>query len=259
MKKIPLVAHRGFCAAYPENTLESLRAALECGAAAVEFDVQLSQDHVAVVCHDDTLSRTADVDLSILKNNYADMSTISVGEPRRFADRFISSLLPSLQQVVELLEEFPQSLAFVEIKTESIEQFGVELFNQVVLDSIAPILPRCVLISDDLEALVAARERVAIPIGWIIHQWSEPDRQQATQAAPEYLVVNHKYFPADDKPLWPGDWHWVVYETSKSGKALDLFNMGIQWVETNNICPMLESLQKHNADFLLPPILSSKD
>ncbi|MDH5183484.1 MAG: glycerophosphodiester phosphodiesterase family protein [Gammaproteobacteria bacterium] len=254
MKMIPLVAHRGFCAAYPENSLESLKAALECGAAAVEFDVQLTLDHVAVVCHDDNLSRTAGVDFSILQNKYVDMRSICVGEPRRFADQFLNCLLPSLDQVVELLLEFPQAIVFVEIKIESIEAFGAELFNKVVLESIAPILSRCVLISDDLDALLAARERAAIPIGWIIHQWSEPDRLQATEAGPEYLVVNHKYFPAGDENLWPGDWLWVVYETSKANKALDLYAMGIQWVETNNICPMLESLQKHDA-----PILTIKE
>lgn len=255
MKKIPLVAHRGFSHAYPENTQESLRAALECGAAAVEFDVQLTADHVAVVCHDDNLYRTAGLELSILQNTYADLDSVSVSEPQRFADQFVPCQLPTLVQVVELLQEFPESIAFVEIKIESIEQFGSELFNKIVLEAIAPILSRCVLISDDLQALVEARDKVSIPIGWIIHQWSAHDRQQATEAKPEYLVVNHKYFPSEKNPLWPGDWHWVVYETSRPSKALDLYKMGIQWVETNDICPMLEGLETQQGNFSVPAIL----
>jgi len=258
MNKIPLVAHRGYCEAYPENSLESLRAALECGAVAVEFDVQLTRDHVAVVCHDDTLSRTADVELSILQSRYKDISSVSIGEPRRFADQYSDSLLPSLAQVVELLEAFPESIAYVEVKTESIEAFGPELVNRVVLETIAPIQSRCVLISDDLPAMVAAREQSDIPIGWIIHQWSEHDRLQANQAGPEYLVVNHKYFPSGNNILWPGDWHWVVYQTSKVHKAMDLLAMGIQWVETNSICPMLEALQIQQEQYSPPAILRSR-
>ena len=259
MKKIPLVAHRGFSHIYPENTLESLRAALECGAAAVEFDVQLSADHIAVVCHDDSLERTAGVELSVLDNRYADLRLVSVGEPRRFADQFITSHLPTLTEVVALLQAFPESIAFVEIKIESIERYGRELFNKVVLESIAPILSRCVLISDDLQALIEARERVSIPIGWIVHQWSEHDRQQASRAGPEYLVVNHKYFPAEENPLWPGDWQWVVYETSTPAKAVELYKMGIQWVETNDICPMLKGLQRKQAGVSLHKAVTTGD
>ena len=254
MKQLPLVAHRGFCAAYPENSLKSLRAALECGAAAVEFDVQLTRDHVAVVCHDDTLSRTAGVDVSILEHPFTELQSISVGEPKRFAQKFSDCMLPTLAQVVALLEQFPSSLVYVEIKIESIERFGAELVNKVVLEAIAPIASRCVIISDDLDALVQARAQSALPIGWIIHQWSDGDRQLASEAAPEYLVVNHKYFPDHGNPLWPGDWQWVVYETSKAEKAKALLKMGIEWVETNNICPMLEALAQESEDFPLAPI-----
>lgn len=259
MQKIPLVAHRGYCAAYPENSLESIRAALECGALAVEFDVQLTRDHVAVVCHDDNLLRTAGIDVSIPDSVFSDIASLSVGEPERFADQFAHSYLPSLSQMVELLQAFPDSIAFVEVKVESIEAFGQELVNRIVLETIAPIRSRCVLISDDLDAMVAARERAGIPIGWIIHQWSEPDRALANRAGPEYLVVNHKYFPSHNNTLWPGDWHWVVYETSKTNKAMELLNMGIQWVETNSVCPMLDSLQQGQQDFVIAPILRNRD
>ena len=37
-----LIAHRGYAARYPENTRESLAAAVEAGARYIEFDVQLT-------------------------------------------------------------------------------------------------------------------------------------------------------------------------------------------------------------------------
>ena len=53
---IELVAHRGYAARYPENTRESLAAAVRAGARFLEFDVQLSADGVPVLLHDVTLS-----------------------------------------------------------------------------------------------------------------------------------------------------------------------------------------------------------
>lgn len=59
-ESLPLVvAHRGASSAYPENTLESFTAAVDAGADAVEFDVRLSADGVAVVVHDPDVSRVS--------------------------------------------------------------------------------------------------------------------------------------------------------------------------------------------------------
>jgi len=53
-----LIAHRGFRACYPENTLCAFAASLgNCGM--IELDVRLSADNVAVVFHDRMLTRTS--------------------------------------------------------------------------------------------------------------------------------------------------------------------------------------------------------
>ncbi len=54
-----IIAHRGYRACYPENTLCSFAASLgRCGM--VELDVRLSADGVVVVFHDELLGRTSD-------------------------------------------------------------------------------------------------------------------------------------------------------------------------------------------------------
>lgn len=56
------IAHRGDHRTVPENTLAAFRAALAVpGCDGLEFDVQLSQDGVPVVLHDDTLDRVQGV------------------------------------------------------------------------------------------------------------------------------------------------------------------------------------------------------
>jgi glycerophosphoryl diester phosphodiesterase len=58
MTKGPLIiAHRGFSSHYPENTLASVRAALELGVNFVEIDVQETRDGELIVFHDYRLNR----------------------------------------------------------------------------------------------------------------------------------------------------------------------------------------------------------
>ncbi|KAL1878790.1 hypothetical protein VTK73DRAFT_7547 [Phialemonium thermophilum] len=51
------IAHRGYRAAYPENTLAAFRAAIAVGSHALETDLHLSRDGVVVLSHDATLQR----------------------------------------------------------------------------------------------------------------------------------------------------------------------------------------------------------
>jgi glycerophosphoryl diester phosphodiesterase len=58
--KVLVMAHRGFRAIAPENTLLSAQKGFESGADYWELDVAASTDEVLVVLHDETLTRTTD-------------------------------------------------------------------------------------------------------------------------------------------------------------------------------------------------------
>lgn len=50
--KVPqAIAHRGYKAKYPENSMIAFRAAVDIGAHALETDLHLSQDGVVVLSH----------------------------------------------------------------------------------------------------------------------------------------------------------------------------------------------------------------
>ncbi|KIW22166.1 hypothetical protein, variant 2 [Cladophialophora immunda] len=51
------IAHRGFKAEHPENTMNAFRGAVEVGAHALETDIHLSKDDVVVLSHDADLKR----------------------------------------------------------------------------------------------------------------------------------------------------------------------------------------------------------
>ncbi len=56
MSRVALVGHRGARGLFPENTLEGFRAAAALGVDAIELDVALTADGVAVASHDPRLS-----------------------------------------------------------------------------------------------------------------------------------------------------------------------------------------------------------
>lgn len=239
-----LVAHRGQKSSFPENTLESIHQAISCGAMAVEFDVQMTADYIPVICHDASLLKSAGVDINITEVKYTDIKDISVGEPARFAEKYQSVTLPSLQDMVVMLQASPQVMVFVELKNSSMDVFGVKCFVEHVSTQLEPIKQRCVVIADNLQALLILKQQTSIPIGWIIHRWIKQDFSLAKRSQIEYLVINYKYYSGQQHDFAADSWRWVIYETSDPDRALALFDSGVDFVETDNICFMLNHLSE---------------
>ena len=70
MRRVLNIAHRGFHANYPDNTLEAFEAAIKLGVDGIELDVQETADNSFVVFHDDKLRGVAinKLSLSDIKN-----------------------------------------------------------------------------------------------------------------------------------------------------------------------------------------------
>ncbi|MFJ4937919.1 glycerophosphodiester phosphodiesterase [Streptomyces pseudovenezuelae] len=89
MQKLTAVAHRGDPYRVRENTLDSLRSALDRGADAVEVDVRLTRDGVPVLLHDHTLKRLWAHDRPLL--------SLSADEVRGLTDGGIPTLAQALE------------------------------------------------------------------------------------------------------------------------------------------------------------------
>lgn len=240
MATVPLlVAHRGYPARYPENTLEGLAAALRLGACWVEFDVQLCADGVPVVLHDITLDRTAGLAATITQLSSADIADITVHEPARFGAAFSGVRLPTLDQALRLLERWPRAQAFVEIKVESLAQFGADAALRAILAVIAARTARCTVISYAAEVLAPARA-AGYPVGWVLGRWDAAAQQRAAAEAPDFLICNHRRLPLAVQDIWQGPWHWVSYEVSDPELALALATRGVELVETDSIGTLLD-------------------
>ncbi|KAK5950342.1 hypothetical protein OHC33_008561 [Knufia fluminis] len=110
-RKLPqAIAHRGYKAEYPENTMCAFKAALEKGRAhAIETDIHLTKDNVVVLSHDPDLKRCFGRTERIIDCDWAFLSQLRTTkapyEPMpRLRDLLEYISQPSLQDVWILLD-----------------------------------------------------------------------------------------------------------------------------------------------------------
>lgn len=243
VKKPVLVAHRGDQTNYPENTLPSLAAAIAGGAQAIEFDVQLTADLVPVLFHDDSLLRMTGVKQSLLDCEFRDISDYRASYPERFGNRFQTTAIATLYETVDLLRDYPHVTVFVEVKRESLARFGIGETLMKIFDAIEPIREQCMVISFEYNALAVAREMEGYRIGWVLRQYDDETRAAAELLQPELLCCNLEKIPADGG-LWQGPWQWMLYQTSDPSKVDYYGAMGVDYLETDDICGMLDALNQ---------------
>ena len=70
--------HRGACGYEPENTVRSVRRALELGADGVELDVQFADGHLVVI-HDEVLNRTTNGRGRVAKKTFTYLRSLDAG------------------------------------------------------------------------------------------------------------------------------------------------------------------------------------
>jgi glycerophosphoryl diester phosphodiesterase len=234
-----LVAHRGLMESFPENTLISLESALLSGANYIEFDVQCTADGQLVVFHDTELLRTTGIKGNLFEMSYEELKNIRAHEPERFSLAFFNQHIPLLSDVVQLLQNYPRATAFVEIKEETLEQYGIEQIMPDLLKTLDIVHSQCIIISYNEQAIRYTRNNSDFLTGWVLHNYDTDSHQVAKQLSPDYLIVNHRKIPKNSDP-WAGDWHWMVYDITDPELALHYASHNIPLIETRDISTMLE-------------------
>lgn len=217
MSRQPLViAHRGFSAKYPENTLPAIQAAIELAVDFVEIDVHETRDSEIVVFHDYRLNRLCgvrgrlrDKPLAELKKLNPDIPTLA--EVLR-ACRGKSRLLIEIKgadpvKVAALIEKFGMEREVI--------VFSLSIPRLKILEATNPRIPRFGLIARNLKSqisnlkssasvqglglsrrLVTSRavvERIHSH-GWKLFVWTvnrEVEMQRIAEWGVDGLITNH--------------------------------------------------------------------
>ena len=97
------VAHRGHSIAYPENTLEAYRKAIELGVEMIECDVNITRDGKLVMMHDPTLDRTTTGSGNVSASTWEEIQRLDAGG--KFKPEFAGIRIPSAEETLLLYKE----------------------------------------------------------------------------------------------------------------------------------------------------------
>lgn len=188
-----LLGHRGARNYAPENTIAAFELALEHGCDGFEFDVRLTADFQAVICHDQTYNG-----LCVAESTYEQLTGDVLEEVPS------SRGLPAVAEPMPLLEDVLEGFASrawldVELKVPGLEALAIDLFQlfQPERFLISSFLP-------DVLSTCAAMDGT-VPLGFIcdkqetLELWTEipasvilPHRRLVTQELIEEMRVAGK-------------------------------------------------------------------
>jgi len=144
-----IIGHRGAADLAPENTLKSMRTALDTGVDMIEIDVSLCKSGEAVVMHDLRVDNRTDGQGYIRDFTLEELKKLDAGEGER---------IPTLQEVIDLIDSrCPLNIeikgrgsagevsriveAEVREKGRKWEDFLVSSFNHIELDRFRKLRP----------------------------------------------------------------------------------------------------------------------
>ena len=112
------IGHRGAMGHEPENTLLSIRKALELGVDGIEIDVYNVEDRLIVI-HDRALDRTTDGNGYLEDKSFAYLRSLDAGKGEQ---------IPTLQEVFDTVDR--QAFINIELKGSNTAQLTVKLIQE---------------------------------------------------------------------------------------------------------------------------------
>ncbi len=237
-----VIAHRGYSAVAPENTLAAFAAAVSAGARAVEFDIQETAEKVPVVFHDYRLDRTTDGRGRINETPLDDLRALDAGG--WFDHRFAGERIPTLEQALTALRGRADSL-YIEFKaglSEAAIATSARLLEDSELASIATI------ISFDWWALHLVRAHApGQRIGFLVHTGDEFDGAVLRAAEVGNAIVDCHFPILLDDPrraafARSAGVGIAVYTVDDPTTARALADLGIDGITTNQVTRILATL-----------------
>jgi glycerophosphoryl diester phosphodiesterase len=238
---VNFVAHRGYRAAYPENTLIGIQAAIDAGARHIELDIQYSADFEPVIYHDPVMQRVSAVSSRVEDLTEEELRHIPAYEPERLGDRYIRNTVNGLQDLLDILPQFPAVNIFIEVKRSSIRRLGAQFILDDLQRRLAPVAQQCIVISFDQAFVENAAARAFCRTGLVIETAQQLFAESLVACAPDFVFVDVnllEYY----KPLpCPFETSTVVYEVGDTESAKTLIANGFRWLETFDIKLMLDT------------------
>lgn len=150
MKKVCMIAHRGYSSKYPDNTEIAFIKAAENGSGGAETDVRVTKDGILVTNHNDDVVFEDGSELLVAEATYAQLTA----KPIRNTKSDDTVYLCTFRRYLEIMKE-NNMICFVELKGEFSDEKVKEVFDTVseVYD-----LSKCIMQSFEFANLIKARK-----------------------------------------------------------------------------------------------------
>jgi glycerophosphoryl diester phosphodiesterase len=189
-----IIAHRGFSSRYLENTLTSVRAALDLGVDFVEIDVQETRDGELIVFHDYRLNRVCGVRGRVRHKTLAEIQRLNPQIPT--LREVLTTCRGKAQVLIEIKRADPREVAELIAKLRMEREvivFSLSVPRMKQFATAVPGVPRFGLVarnplwamarlkaSVDIEGLGISRRLVTSPrvvrqihrCGWKVFVWT---------------------------------------------------------------------------------------
>lgn len=236
---ISVVAHRGNCLNEYENTLESVKAAIDAGITFIEIDIQLTKDSIPIVFHDpDWLRMTGQKGL-VSETHSQDLIHHKITSPLKHAVLKKTVDIALLSEVVTLLKQHPTVTLFVEVKTEIFINTSYKKVYKTLMQVIAPVFQQIVIISFSYRFLRLCKKLSLVSLGYVLPTWKDYSPKMLERLRPQFIFCDLDIFPAAFKVKTKSP-EWVLYECSEQYDPNEYFKQGVNYVETYYPTQLLE-------------------
>lgn len=103
-ENIKFIAHKGFVALAPENTLKSTEKACEHGFSMVEMDISQTKDFKYILMHDSTIDRTTNGTGGVWTYTFDEMQNFNIDNGILFEDEILK--IPSFEECVKICSKY---------------------------------------------------------------------------------------------------------------------------------------------------------
>ncbi len=227
---VKIMGHRGAKAYEPENTLRSIRRALDLGVDAVEIDVHLSKDGVLAVIHDDTVDRTTDGAGAVRDLTWDRLRRLDAGSGER---------IPSLEEVVALVRG--RAHLFVELKDPRGVAALADFFRSRDLFADAHVIS---FWHPAVQALRRLEPRIHTGVLLVGHPVDAPALARAADA--QALMLNYAYVtPELARAARSAGVAVYVWNIDTVPEFIPFIDMGVDGVGSNKPDILLDYLRQH--------------
>ena len=241
---VEIIAHRGFSALAPENTLGAFELAWKNGTDACELDVYLTADGKTAVIHDKDAKRTTGVKMDVPSATQADLMALDAGSWK--GKEWAREKIPTLEQALATMPKGKQRF-FLEIKC------GAEIVPELkrILEPMKKRAGQLAIIAFNRDA--AAESKKAMP--WIkVYRLASVKTTDLMQ-----LIADTKSDKLDGLDLGTSDFPWdeamvkqirdaglglYVWTVNKPADAQRFAKLGVDGITTDDPVMVREALGK---------------